>query len=409
MLLLLNNRQKDRQNMSVQTPSAMEPMMPQEGVAMTAMSDIVIDLIAKSEKLKSKFNPQMQSSLSDMVRSMNCYYSNFIEGHNTHPIDIERALKLDFSHDIKKRNLQIEAKAHIELQQKIDIDDKLLNITSPEYILWLHEEFYSALPDEMRWIENPQTKERKPVIPGQFRDGNVIIGYHIPIDAHLIQKFLLRFDERYEIAKFNRIHQAIAAAASHHRLLWIHPFYDGNGRVARLFSHAYLKKIGIGSGLWSISRGLARNHSEYKQLLMDADMPRQGDYDGRGALTQTGLNNFCIFFLKSCLDQIEFMEKLLQPEKLLQRIERWTIDQIESKELLPGSFSLLKEAFIRGQYDRGEASTLTQYKERQARTVLNKLTEKGLLISSSPKGPVSLAFPSSILEDWFPRLYLGGS
>ena len=47
---------------------------------------------------------------------MNCYYSNLIEGHDTHPIDIERALKNDYSQDAHKRDLQLEAKAHIAVQ-----------------------------------------------------------------------------------------------------------------------------------------------------------------------------------------------------------------------------------------------------------------------------------------------------
>ena len=51
---------------------------------------------------------------------MNCYYSNLIEGHDTHPVELERALKNDYSQDQKKRDLQIEAKAHIEVQEWMD-------------------------------------------------------------------------------------------------------------------------------------------------------------------------------------------------------------------------------------------------------------------------------------------------
>ncbi len=51
---------------------------------------------------------------------MNCYYSNLIEGHDTHPVDIERALKNDYSRDTHKRDLQYEAKAHVTVQEWID-------------------------------------------------------------------------------------------------------------------------------------------------------------------------------------------------------------------------------------------------------------------------------------------------
>jgi len=48
---------------------------------------------------------------------MNCYYSNFIEGHNTHPKDIDAALQQNFSKQPERRKLQIEAVAHITVQE----------------------------------------------------------------------------------------------------------------------------------------------------------------------------------------------------------------------------------------------------------------------------------------------------
>lgn len=390
-----------------QTISMMEPLMPQEGEALNSLSEVASDLLSKSGELHAKLHPIVLQGIGKLVRKMNCYYSNFIEGHNTRPYDIERALKQDFSKDIQKRYLQLEAVAHIELQEKIDESPTLNNISSPEFIAWLHKSFCEKLPEEMLWVENEETGEKRRVIPGQFRDGNVIVGGHIAIDYEVIPQFLKRFESRYGDDNLSKFQQIIAVAASHHRLLWIHPFYDGNGRVARLFSHAFLKKIGIGSSLWSISRGLARNNQAYKQYLMAADSPRKGNYDGRGALSEKELVNFCSFFLNCCLDQIEFMASLIQVEKLLNRIERWTQNQISAKELSAGSFELLREALLLGQFERGEASRITHYQERQARTVLNQLVKKELLISDTPKGAVRLNFPVSILEDWFPKLYLG--
>jgi Fic family protein len=64
-----------------------------------------------------------------------------------------------------------------------------------------------------------------------------------------------RFDESAP-ERFSRAERLVAIAASHHRLLWIHPFSEGNGRVARLLSHALLRRAGVGSPLWSVARGL---------------------------------------------------------------------------------------------------------------------------------------------------------
>lgn len=112
------------------------------------------------------------------------------------------------------------------------------------------------------------------------------------------------------MSKFRKV---IAIAAAHHRLLWIHPFLDGNGRVARLMAHAMFRRLGIGSGLWAVSRGLARNSTEYKSLLMAADRSRENDYDGRGNLSEPALAAFCEFFLRVSLDQIRFMQSILDP------------------------------------------------------------------------------------------------
>ncbi|WP_407046050.1 Fic family protein [Mesorhizobium abyssinicae] len=65
----------------------------------------------------------------------------------------------------------------------------------------------------------------------------------------------------------------IACAAAHLRLAWIHPFLDGNGRIARLFSYAWLCELNVGSSLWSVARGLARQVDEYKARLQAADEP----------------------------------------------------------------------------------------------------------------------------------------
>ena len=85
----------------------------------------------------------------------------------------------------------------------------------------------------------------------------------------------------------------MAIPAAHHRMNYIHPFPDGNGRVSRLMSHAMAHAAGIGAhGLWSVSRGLARglkSRKEYPQHMDHADMPRQGDLDGRGNLSQRAL------------------------------------------------------------------------------------------------------------------------
>lgn len=382
----------------------MEPLFPEENKALT---DLATDLVAKSNALAGRLHPIIQTNVGDLVRSMNCYYSNLIEGHHTHPVDIDRALAGDYSAEPEKRNLQLEARAHIDVQRKIDLGEAPQPSTSTTFIEWVHKEFCQQLPEDLLIISDPRTGKQERVIPGELRKVTVQVGRHIAPMPEDLGPLLIRFASAYGDTKLSTIQRIVGVAASHHRLLWIHPFADGNGRVARLFSHAFLKELGIGSSLWSVSRGLARAVDKYKAALQAADEPRRGDLDRRGNLTQSGLVDFCTFFLTSCVDQIVFMNSLFEPGELQRRIEIWCEEETRAGRLPKGSWPLLREALLCGEFARGKAPELTGYQERQARTVLNTLIEKGFLVSPTSRSTVRLGFPLAVVDRWFPRLYVG--
>ncbi len=382
----------------------MEPMVPEE--ASKALEDEVVTLIAEANQLAGRIHPILRDSIGDLVRSMNCYYSNLIEGHDTHPRDIDRALANDFSAEPKRRELQQEAVAHIHVQRLIDSGrDPDVWPASAAYAAWLHEEFCSHLPPEMLWVIHPGTGERLPVIPGEWRTRDVEVGRHLPPEHVDLPRFMARFDRAYHAPPLNTFRQIQTVGAVHHRFLWIHPFLDGNGRVARLMAHALFKRLGIGTSLWSVARGLAREEELYKKLLAQADGPREGDRDGRGNLTQRGLIAFCKFFLDSSIDQIRFMSGLLEPATLLTRIEIHIEEEIRLKRLQRGSFAVLREAVLAGEVERAKIPMLTNYEERGARNVTAALVERGILTASSHRAPLRLAFPADVAERWFPNLY----
>jgi Fic family protein len=384
--------------------TAMEPMMPRTEA--TALDDLAFDLVARANHLAGQVQPGVREGIGDLVRSMNCYYSNLIEGHDTHPRDIDAALEEHYSDDAGKRSLQREARAHIEVQRLIDCGhDPDESPTSIKYIQWLHREFYQRLPEEMLWVENSKTGERMQIIPGEFRDGEVEVGRHVPPPANGLPRFLGRFEEVYDLDRLPKSKAIIAIAASHHRFLWIHPFFDGNGRVARLMAHAMMLRSEVGCSIWSVSRGLARNSVEYKSRLMEADSAREGDLDGRGALSAGALERFCEFFLSTAIDQVEFMEGILRPGELLRRMKLYVDDEISANRLPPRSMSLLREAFIAGELERGRAPEITGYQERRGREILSELLSRGLLVSQGPRAPVRLGFPLDVVERWFPQLY----
>jgi Fic family protein len=374
------------------------------------IADVIADLAASSATLGKALHPRTAANLADLVRVMNTCYSNLIEGHNTPPRDIERALTGELDKDEGRRNLQLEAAAHVRVQREVDRmgnEGALPPPTSGEFILWLHCEFYRDVPEAMLLIKTRRAELR--MEPGKWRtrpEENVEVGRHLPPSSDRVADFMRYFDERFRVQTMGRATQIMAIASAHHRFNYIHPFLDGNGRVSRLMSHAMAWSANIGSrGLWSISRGLARgleSRTDYKQMMDRADSPREGDLDGRGNLSQKALQEFVVWFLRVSLDQVTFMSGLFELDGLTERLKAYVL---RNPDLKPEAAAMLQEALIRGEFERGEVSRITGLPERTARRVLNDAIHAGLLASETPKGPVSLRFPASALDDLFPRLY----
>lgn len=384
--------------------SLIEPMLLPESLAIRhELSDLAMGLAMKSAKFKASLPTAIQTSLAATVRSMNCYYSNLIEGHNTHPIAIEQALQGNYDSDPIKRNLQIEARAHIEVQEWIDNGGLKENIFSETAICEIHKQFCQRLPDELLWVENPDTHKKIKIIPGTIRDIDVKVGKHIPVSPAAISRFLQRYEQAY--TPLGKSESILALAAAHHRFLWIHPFLDGNGRVARFISYATtLQQLNTG-GLWSAARGLARNAERYKEHLSLCDLSRRNDLDGRGNLSLESLHAFTRFFLETCIDQIEFMERLMQPDQLRTRIILWAKEEIELKRIPPQTIAILEKILYQGEIARGELPGLLNITERHARRLTSSLIEMGILSSASAKSAINIAFPAKFASRWMPGLF----
>jgi Fic family protein len=382
----------------------MEPMIIGDGARQrAALTDLALDLAQKSAGFRRSLPESLVASLADLVRSMNCYYSNLIEGHNTHPIDIERALKGDYSKDTKKRDLQLEAKAHITVQQWIDDGGLKGRAVTADSIQEIHRRFCELLPDDLLWIEDPATQEKIRVIPGELRGRDVAVGIHVPVSPAAVPRFLKRFEEVYR--KLGKSETILAAAAAHHRLAWIHPFLDGNGRVMRLMSHATLLEALDTGAVWSIARGLARSVDAYKAHLAACDLKRRNDLDGRGPLSEETLTEFTNYFLSTCIDQVTFMEGLMQPDQLRTRILLWAEEQMRLNKLPSKSGAILEAVLYRGELPRADTSAIVDSSERSARRVVSALFEQGVLTSESTRAPLRLAFPATLASRWMPGLF----
>src|SRR4051812_6470368 len=179
-----------------ESATAMEPLLISESSRhRSELTDLAVDLAGKAAGFRSSLASGVRTALADLVRAMNCYYSNLIEGHDTHPIDIERALKNDYSADREKRNLQLEAKAHIEVQRWIDRGGLRSRAATVDGLCETHRRFCAQLPDELLWVTEPATGERQHVDPGELRRRDVRIGQLVAVSPGAISRFLQRFEE----------------------------------------------------------------------------------------------------------------------------------------------------------------------------------------------------------------------
>jgi hypothetical protein len=158
-------------------------------------------------------------------------------------------------------------------------------------------------------------------------------------------------------------------------------------------------------GVWSIARGLARNERSYKSHLAACDLPRRNDLDGRGNLSEEGLASFTLFFLETCLDQVKFMEDLVQPERLRSRILLWAEEEVRVGSLPAKAGSILEAILYRGELPRGEIAGILGASDRHARRVVGSLSERGVLVSESTRAPLRLTFPAKLAPRWMPGLF----
>ncbi|MDQ7062546.1 MAG: Fic family protein [Sulfurimonas sp.] len=365
-----------------------------------------------SATLYGSQNQFVINEVKELLRKVNSYYSNKIEGDGTHIYNIEKAMRNEYSLNTKEKNLQQLSLAHINVQKQIELSIESNSSFSPyskQFIKDIHKRLYTQKGmDKFLNVSKNDT----PVFmkPGEFRKLEVEVGSHNPLGCEKVESVMDEFEHLYSKSmNTSKITQYIHALSSHHRLAWVHPFLDGNGRVSRLALDAALHSIEIpGYGLWNISRGLAKNSEEYKKSLSYADMIRQGATDGRGNLSSRGLNHFVDFMLETSIDQIEYMSKYLKMDELSQRIEKVVSQSrsgfIEIDPLPKESSKLFNYLLIHGEMPRGKAAEVLGLKERSARNVISELVKRDFLISNTVKSPIRIRFDAVFAKYLFPEL-----
>jgi Fic family protein len=390
-----------------------EPALPAQRLG--ELKDLAQAVIVASATLEGRIARETAQILGDRLRFLNAYHSNLIEGHKTTIVDIEAALQKEFSQDEQKRYAQEICAAHVNaeraLMQKM-FSDPPENICSFDFVSLIHRTIYEQLSEKHQFTHSGSGFTKHSVMPGKMREDAVSLDDGVTIhgpDTKDLPDTYLTFSHLYNPAHFHGDERLIAAAASHHRMAWMHPFRDGNGRVSRLFSGLYLAGIGINKGnLWSLSRGFSRDKQWYMTNLQSADAP-----DGSGkAFDQAFFADYCVYFMEVCLDQIAFMEKILALNRIDARIDGYIHDRDKNRGALSPldhrAGRLLKALFFQGVVPRGKAQSIMgmdNQSARHARRIVSQLVQEGLVVSDSHRAPLKIAFPSTVLRYYFPDLF----
>ena len=390
------------------------PFLPSDAqLGQSGLADKALALNRQAAALAGQLHPLTAETLRTHMAVINSYYSNLIEGNRTLPHQIREAQRGDFSADPATRDLQQESLAHTQVQAQLaGLPPEQKDPFQADTLKWIHYAFYAALPEHQRLIRDHQTGEEERLEPGQYRRRQVSVGRHIPPPAEALPVMMDSLLEQYRPERLPGTRKIIAVMAAHHRLLWIHPFLDGNGRAVRLWTDEALKAAGLDSvGVWCLSRGLARAADRYKALLSSADQPRRGDRDGRGSLSEAALVAFCDFMLDQALDQVEYIAGLLDLGNLRRRFQSYV--QARNDGRVPGSPAPLKPAAARvlfaafqsGELDRAEALELAgQNSERNSRRLISQLRDEGLLSETHNRSPLRWAIPEHAEPWYFPEL-----
>jgi Fic family protein len=387
------------------SPHEMEPLLPGEHVSGPLLEQ-AHDLMAEAQRLNGFCHTAARLELRGLLRAMNSYYSNKIEGQHTLPAEIEDALKSDFAQDADKARRQHLAVAHIRTEEWLESAPLMVpaapwsSCFESEVLCNIHGHLFSQEPDNTPSSGNPAEA-------GLLRTQNVSVGRHAAPAHEAVVPMLARWAQVYGGARRGEM-QVLAAAASHHRLAWIHPFLDGNGRVARLHTHALFRHMGLTTGLWSPLRGFARSQERYYATLAAADEPRAGDLDGRGNLTERGLLAWISYVLEVSLDQVRFMSGLLQLDGMQDRMaaclafEENVIKQGVRSEALRSLHYLFS---TQGELERSDFKLMTGLGERQASSLVSALLKRGLVKTDTPYGKLRFAVPLHALRFYFPALW----
>lgn len=262
------------------------------------MNITILDRIETKQKLLAKKRPLPRVVLERLTAQLNLewtYNSNAIEG-NTLTLQ-ETRLVLEHGITIKGRNLR----EHFEAKNHEKAIFSVQKLAQPKYALSEGDIFQIHAVV----LENIESE-----FAGRYRNGQVrILGANfIPPNCLKIGS-LMKELVLYTNKNPDKLNPVELASRFHHRFVWIHPFFDGNGRTARLLMNLLLMKFGYPPAII-----LKNNRSQYYRALNRAN---EGHYDAFILLIAQALERSLDLYLEAsgALGEDEYVPLSLLAQK----------------------------------------------------------------------------------------------
>ncbi|WP_246500186.1 Fic family protein [Pseudomonas cyclaminis] len=379
----------------------LEPVWPSPGFPASILRTAET-LSFRAGKLTGLLPESTATRIGGLMRITNSYYSNLIEGQYTEPATLSARVPRRESKALREL-----AESHIGVQELLERAVRRTKSTevpwsvfyAPQFLSSIHRRLFAGASDEELGLSDGRM-----LVPGQLRDTtqrNVLVGDHAAPAWESVTPMLTRLQQVYG-GQPDLTSRILSSLAYHHRLAFVHPFEDGNGRVVRMITHLQLMRLGLASPFWSLSRGLARKQDEYYARLRVADQARRGDLDGRGQLTQGGLFEFVEFMLQVCIDQIEYVEQAMDLVNLRRRLEK--VIGLEGRFVESGVKQEMAKAIhillTQGEIARADFKVFSGLHDRVASDQLKKLIDMGVVEAPSAKS--RSIFPG--LPVWFAQM-----
>jgi len=385
--------------MATEVIQDVEPLMPSGGYPADVLA-LADELPKLAGRLEGLLAPETAKTVSRLMRLTNSYFSHLIEGEFIEPAGLESRVRIE-----QRKELRLSASTHIQAQESLE--RALSHYRNATWDVLFHRDMLCRVHHRLFTgvaKNGLRLKDGRILVPGEMRDQaqqNVVVGNHSAPSWKSVDQLIRRMQQIYGQAPDPRS-RLLSALAYHHRLAFVHPFEDGNGRLARMMTHLQLMKLGIGSPLWSISRGIARVQGEYFDCLRAADRLTRGALVESGQPTHAGLIEFVRFMLLICKGEINYMSEAMGVKTLRERLER--IVRYEPRFVDAGvkqeAARALHLLLIQGEVARADFKVYLGLKERTAIEQLQALIKLDVVEAPSPKSRA--LYPS--LPVWLSQL-----